>query len=190
MVVIRLARHGSIHKPFYHVTVADRRARRDGTFIERVGFYNPIAKGKAERLRIDLSRVDYWVGQGAQTSQTVSRLVKEARRAEQIGPTEEAVESIEKEAPESAEVSAAEASVEAAAGESSTSDSVEADTSTVVESNENTAGETEVAEAVEAGSGEGAEAATSDEAASEADTSASVESASDETAAEDEKPAT
>ena len=104
MVVIRLARHGSRHKPFYHVTVADRRARRDGTFIERVGFYNPIAKGKAERLRINLERVDYWVGHGAQTSQTVSRLVKEARRADKIKarqPAEEEVsEQVEAAAPE------------------------------------------------------------------------------------------
>lgn len=89
MVVIRLARHGSKHKPFYHVTVADRRARRDGAFIERVGFYNPIAKGQAERLRVDLSRVDYWLGEGAQTSQTVSRLVKEARIAEKIRESEQ-----------------------------------------------------------------------------------------------------
>ena len=90
MVVIRLARHGSKHKPFYHVTVADRRARRDGAFIERVGFYNPIARGQAERLRIDLPRVDYWVGQGAQASQTVGRLIKEARLAEKLRPKDEA----------------------------------------------------------------------------------------------------
>ena len=80
MVVIRLARHGSKHKPFYHVTVADRRARRDGAFIERIGFYNPIPRGQSERVRIDFERLEYWQGVGAQTSATVKRLIREARR--------------------------------------------------------------------------------------------------------------
>ena len=65
MVTIRLARHGGKKKPFYHVTVAERSAKRDGRFIERVGFYNPVARGQEEELRIDLPRVDYWLSTGA-----------------------------------------------------------------------------------------------------------------------------
>ena len=79
MVIIRLARHGSKNAPFYHLTVADRANRRDGRHLERVGFYNPLARGKAERLRVDLGRVDYWISEGAQPSERVSHLIKEAR---------------------------------------------------------------------------------------------------------------
>ena len=61
MVTIRLARHGAKKNPFYHITVADKTASRDGRFIERVGFYNPVAKGQSETLRIDLDRVDHWL---------------------------------------------------------------------------------------------------------------------------------
>ncbi len=79
MVTIRLARHGAKKAPFYHVTVADRAAKRDGRFVERVGFYNPLARGQAERLRIDLDRVDYWLSVGARPSERVSALIKEVR---------------------------------------------------------------------------------------------------------------
>lgn len=81
MVTIRLARHGSKKNPFYHITVADRAARRDGRFVERVGFYNPVAKGQSEGLRIDLERIDYWVSVGAQPSDMVKKLIVQARRA-------------------------------------------------------------------------------------------------------------
>ncbi len=81
MVTIRLARGGSKKRPFYHLTVADSRAARNGRFIERVGFFNPVARGQEERLRIDTDRVDYWVSQGAQISERVSFLVKESRAA-------------------------------------------------------------------------------------------------------------
>jgi len=80
MVTIRLARHGSKKNPFYHVTVADRTASRDGRFIERVGFYNPVAKGQSEMLRLDLERVDYWLGVGAQPSDVVKNLIRQARK--------------------------------------------------------------------------------------------------------------
>lgn len=80
MVTIRLARGGAKKRPFYHLTVTDSRSPRDGRFIERVGFFNPIARGNAERLRIDLDRVDYWLARGAQMSERVAYLVKEARR--------------------------------------------------------------------------------------------------------------
>jgi small subunit ribosomal protein S16 len=80
MVIIRLARHGSKNAPFYHLTVADRAATRDGKHIERVGFFNPLARGKAERLRVDLARVDHWLSVGAQPSERVGHLIKEARK--------------------------------------------------------------------------------------------------------------
>lgn len=78
MVTIRLARAGAKKRPFYHVVVTDSRNRRDGRYIERLGFYNPVATGQEEKLRINKERVDYWIGQGAQTSDTVARLVKSA----------------------------------------------------------------------------------------------------------------
>ena len=79
MVIIRLARHGTRNAPFYHLTVADRANRRDGRHIERVGFYNPLARGKSERLRVDLDRVDYWLSVGAKPSERVGNLIKHAR---------------------------------------------------------------------------------------------------------------
>ena len=81
MVSIRLARHGSKKSPFYHITVADRSESRDGRFVERLGFYNPLAKGQSESLRIDLDRVDYWMSVGAQPSDVVKKLIKQARKA-------------------------------------------------------------------------------------------------------------
>jgi len=81
MVTIRLARGGSKKRPFYHVTVSDSRNARNGRFIERVGFFNPSARGQEERLRIDNDRVGYWQGQGAQLSERVANLVKEAAAA-------------------------------------------------------------------------------------------------------------
>jgi len=79
MVTIRLARHGSKKNPFYHITVADRANARDGRFVERVGFYNPVAQGRAEGLRVDLDRVDYWMSVGAQPTDVVKNLIKQAR---------------------------------------------------------------------------------------------------------------
>jgi small subunit ribosomal protein S16 len=82
MVVIRLARSGAKARPFYNIVAADSRSRRDGRFIERVGFYNPVATGKAESLRFDMARVNHWVGVGAQLSPTVARLLKQAQAAQ------------------------------------------------------------------------------------------------------------
>ncbi|MDU8925215.1 30S ribosomal protein S16 [Pasteurellaceae bacterium LIM206] len=81
MVTIRLSRGGAKKRPFYQIVVADSRSPRDGRFIERVGFFNPIAAGKAERLRIDLDRVNHWLGEGASLSDRVASLVKEAQKA-------------------------------------------------------------------------------------------------------------
>lgn len=83
MVVIRLSRGGSKNRPFYNVVVADSRNRRDGRFIERIGFYNPLAAEGAEGLRIQLDRVTHWQERGAQLSETVGRLVKKAGAAAQ-----------------------------------------------------------------------------------------------------------
>lgn len=80
MVTIRLARGGSKKRPFYHLTVTDSRQSRDGRFIERVGFFNPIARGQEQRLSIDNARVEFWVNQGAQLSDRVSSLVKQANK--------------------------------------------------------------------------------------------------------------
>ena len=81
MVTIRLSRTGAKKRPFYHVIVADSRSRRDGRFIERVGFYNPVAAEGEEGLRIDRERVQHWVSQGAQTTEAVNRLLATAKPA-------------------------------------------------------------------------------------------------------------
>lgn len=81
MVVIRLARGGSKNRPFYSVVVADSRNRRDGRFIERVGFYNPVAAESEENLRFAADRVNYWVSKGAKMSDTVARLWKQSVKA-------------------------------------------------------------------------------------------------------------
>ena len=81
MVTIRLSRGGAKKRPFYHLTVADKRFSRDGRFIERVGFFNPGARGQEERLRVDLERVKHWTDQGAIASDRVAKLLKEAQAA-------------------------------------------------------------------------------------------------------------
>ncbi|PVY73791.1 SSU ribosomal protein S16P [Pectobacterium versatile] len=81
MVTIRLARGGAKKRPFYQVVVTDSRNARDGRFIERVGFFNPIASGQAEALRLDLDRIEHWLGLGATVSDRVSSLIKDAKKA-------------------------------------------------------------------------------------------------------------
>ncbi|MDR2014803.1 MAG: 30S ribosomal protein S16 [Azoarcus sp.] len=81
MVVIRLARGGAKKRPFYNIVVADSRNRRDGRFIERVGFYNPIASGAGQSLSINTARLAYWQENGAILSPTVTRLVKQDAKA-------------------------------------------------------------------------------------------------------------
>ena len=76
MVSIRLARGGAKKRPFYHIVIADTRRSRDGRCIERVGFFNPIAKGVEEPVRIDRMRVDYWISKGAQPTERVASLFK------------------------------------------------------------------------------------------------------------------
>ena len=81
MVTIRLARGGANKRPFYQVVVTDSRNARDGRFIERVGFYNPLATGNAEELRLDVDRVEHWVAQGATVSERVAGLIKSAKKS-------------------------------------------------------------------------------------------------------------
>ena len=81
MVSIRLSRAGAKKRPFYHLVVTDSRNRRDGRYIERLGYFNPLGKEQEENLRIDVERVDYWIGQGAQPSERVASLLKAHRKA-------------------------------------------------------------------------------------------------------------
>ena len=81
MVTISLSRGGSKKRPFYHIVVTDSRSSRDGRFIEQIGFFNPVARGQEERLRVQLDRIEHWVGLGAQISDRVSALAAEAKKA-------------------------------------------------------------------------------------------------------------
>lgn len=81
MVRIRLSRGGAAKRPFYHIVVTDQLNRRDGSYIERLGFYNPVATGGETELKLDLERADYWLSQGARPTETVERLIKHQRRA-------------------------------------------------------------------------------------------------------------
>jgi len=78
---IRLARGGTKKRPFYRIVVADSRSPRDGRFIEKIGFFNPVAQGQEEKLRLDLDRVNHWVGEGAAVSDRVAKLIKDAAKA-------------------------------------------------------------------------------------------------------------
>jgi small subunit ribosomal protein S16 len=89
MVVIRLARGGAKKRPFYHLVVTDKRNRRDGRYIERVGYFNPLAKGQEIRLNIEKERVQHWLSQGAQMSDRVAKLVKDSNKADAQQTTDE-----------------------------------------------------------------------------------------------------
>lgn len=137
MVVIRLSRGGSKKNPFYSVVVADSRNRRDGRFIERVGFYNPSARAGAEGLRIDEARTQYWVENGAQLSDTVARLVKfhakgaegmAAVKAKETAKAEAAKEKAKDEAAAKLKAEADAAAAEAAAKAKAEADAAAAET--------------------------------------------------------------
>ena len=81
MVKIRLTRGGAKKRPFYHIVVTDQRNKRDGRAIERLGFYNPIAQGNEAKLQLDTARVDHWIGHGAQMTDKVRTLYKQAGSA-------------------------------------------------------------------------------------------------------------
>ncbi|TDY02394.1 30S ribosomal protein S16 [Thiohalophilus thiocyanatoxydans] len=80
MVTIRLARAGAKKRPFYHIVVTDSRNRRDGSYLERLGFFNPVATGNEVRLNLDSERISHWISKGAQASERVSKLVKEQQK--------------------------------------------------------------------------------------------------------------
>lgn len=84
MVKIRLSRGGAKKRPFYQIVVADIRSTRDGKYIERIGFFNPGAKGGEERLRVDRARAEHWIGQGAQPTERVAQLLKTAAKQAQV----------------------------------------------------------------------------------------------------------
>ena len=81
MVKIRLTRGGAKKRPFYHIIVTDSRSARDGRNIERVGYYNPVAAGNEKRIELDIARIDHWVGNGAQLTDKVRNLYREAAKA-------------------------------------------------------------------------------------------------------------
>ncbi len=81
MVTIRLARGGAKKRPFYHIVVTDSRSRRDSRYIERLGFFNPVAKGQEVRLDIKTDRVEHWLSQGAQVSDRVAGLLKQNQKS-------------------------------------------------------------------------------------------------------------
>lgn len=81
MVTIRMSRSGAKKRPYYNVVVTDSRNKRDGRYLERVGFFNPLARGNEETLRLNLERITHWIGQGAQTSPRVKKLIKDANKA-------------------------------------------------------------------------------------------------------------
>ena len=147
MVIIRLARSGAKKNPYYFITVADERRPRDGSFIERLGFFNPTARGQEERLRVDLDKINEWVSKGAQLSDRVQYLVKEAMlspeelkakmdaRKAKADAKKAAIEAkLAKEAEEKAAEEAAEAAeAEAAAAEAAEEAPVEAEEAPVEE---------------------------------------------------------
>lgn len=193
MVTIRLARHGAKKNPFYHVTVTDRAAPRDGRFIERVGFFNPVARGHSERLRIDLDRVDHWLSVGAQPSDRVRKLIKVARADQEAlasGDVEASpAEALAGDAEETGIVEAAEAGDTEASGESEIA-AAETESAAETEADEEAESAAEAEAEAETGEAEAAEAAAdAQEPAQEAQESAAedvAEGAEDSEAPADE----
>ena len=117
MVRIRLARAGAKKRPFYHLVAADGRSPRDGRFIERLGFFNPIAVGGEVRLRVDTERVEHWVARGARLTDRAAKLVDEARKQPSPVPGGGAPEAASSAAPAGAAEAEAGAESEDASGE-------------------------------------------------------------------------
>ncbi len=141
MVKIRLARAGAKKRPFYHLVAADSRSPRDGRFIERLGFFNPIAVGGEVRLRVNTERIDHWVARGAQLTDRAAKLVGEARKQPSLVADGGAPEAggAAAEAGAEAEAAAAETGTETAAEaepESGSEDASEASTEASAESAE------------------------------------------------------
>ncbi len=130
MVTIRLSRSGAKKKPFFHITVTDSRKPRDGRFIERVGYFNPIAKGKETRLKVDHERVDYWIGVGASISDRVALLIKQSKFSSEEEEKyfkykeEKRIKSLAKKKAKASEETPAEAAAEETAEEAPTEEAV------------------------------------------------------------------
>ncbi len=92
MVVIRLSRAGAKKRPFYHMVVTDSRKRRDSNYVEELGYFNPVARGQEKRLHLDLEKISYWQGVGAQLSDRVKILVKEFKKSSSVVAEAPAVE--------------------------------------------------------------------------------------------------
>jgi small subunit ribosomal protein S16 len=112
MVSIRLSRGGAKKRPFYHIVVTDQRNRRDGRYIERLGFFNPVARGGEEKLRLDIARIDYWVGNGAQPSDRVAALMKTYQKSGGKPDSDTEAEKIQSEKPKATKTEVAPAKVE------------------------------------------------------------------------------
>ena len=134
MVTIRLARHGAKKRPFYHVTVAEKSAPRDGRFIERIGFYNPIAQGGEVPLSIDLARFDHWLSQGALPTERVDQLAAQARRTQPAQQEAVAAEPVGSDAAASTDAANAEAEDAAGSDDAAPADAVAEDSATAEES--------------------------------------------------------
>ena len=181
MVVVRLAKSGAKKNPYYFITVADSRKPRDGGYIERLGFFNPSAKGSEERLRFNLDRFDHWVSQGAQASDKVSELVKDAR----LSPEDLQAKLDAKKAKrtQKKEVLAAQkvAELEAQAEVEAKEEAEAAPEAEVAEATEEAAPEAEATEEA------APEAEATEEAAPEAEVAEKVEEESEEESSDDEK---
>ena len=177
MVIIRLARSGAKKNPYYFVTVADERKPRDGSFIERLGFFNPSARGQEERLRIDLEKLDQWVSKGAQLSDRVKKLVKDAK----LSPEElQAKLDAKKQKAEEKKAAAEKAAKEAAEAEAKAAEEAEAEAKAAEEAS----AEEEVAE--EAAEEQAAEEAVEEAPAEEEVAEEAAEEAVEEAPAEEE----
>lgn len=126
MVVIRLARGGAKKRPFYNIVATDRQNRRDGRFLERVGFYNPMAAGGEQPINIQLDRVEYWTSRGAQVSDAVSRLMRELGREGEPRPSKKKTRAMKKKEQAAAEAAAASEAEAAAESDGDSAESAEA----------------------------------------------------------------
>ena len=124
MVSIRLSRGGAKKRPFYHIVVTDQRNRRDGRYIERLGFFNPVARGGEQKLQVDVARVEYWVGHGAQPSDRVAALLETYRKSP---PAVESEAEAEKPAPKEVKAVKSEPKVDSVEADSEATGAAEAD---------------------------------------------------------------
>ena len=169
MVGIRLSRHGAKKRPFYYIVVTDRRNKRNGRFIERLGFYNPIATGGEQPLKLAMDRVDYWLGQGAQPSERVRQLIRRRRMEGNLAakPAQEAAPAEETPAEDAAAEEDVAAAAAAAAAETPPADDAKAEEAPVEEAAaEETAGE-EAAQAEADGEGDSEQSTPEDRAESD-----------------------